>query len=703
MVARARTRSRTDWLRAARLALLKRGRDGVRVESLARTLKVTKGSFYWHFKDRGDLMETLLREWEDETRLLTDALRSADPRGALPAILEELAHRNRSSERGESPSDAAIFAWAAVDPKVARRANAAERERMRLFQAITGKRDVADLFYYAYHGFLLRRRRVPEAAEDFALLARLALRAFGRRGKVRRLRVPRLAAWIGVVALALGLQSCTTMRILRHRDPAADRPQEIFAQRAVPRPAAPAPLVAATPPRHDLDTLTVRDVDLQMRPLAEYLERRQVRAFVVLRDDTLLYERYAAGYGPATTSSSFSVAKAITSALLGRALASGAIRSLDDSVTAYVPELSRSDAYRGVTLRHLLGMQSGAEYTRTTGSAWHDLRSSDARFYYTTNVEASLRKQRREDPPGLRWAYKDSDAQLLGWILARATGHTVADQLAGGIWQPMGAEFDASWDLDHNNGHENTASGLNATARDLARFGRLYLDHGMRAGEQLIPSDWVEASTTLDRTRAEPEVVTWWQMQHQHYWWIPMHNWEAERDFFADGSRGQRIYVHPPSRVVIVQLANDSNQEFPFRKIVHYLMGEPFRYPSSIPARLQSAAARGAGPDTLKRLYRTLAERARSEPAAWVISEAGMLAVGRQLLAETAKSAQGVAVLELAVERSPASYRAHEALGEAYEKTGAPERAQAEYREAARLAPLLARTASQRITTDSLR
>jgi len=698
----ARPRTRDDWLRAARLALLHRGRDGVRVESLARTLRVTKGSFYWHFRDRRDLMETLLREWEAETRLLTDALRSADPRGALPAMLEELARRNRSSERGESPSDAAIFAWAAVDPRVARRANAAERERMRLFQVITGKRDVADLFYYAYHGFLLRRRRVPEAADDFALLARLALRAFGRRGKVRRLRLPRLAVWIGVATLAIGLQSCTTMRTLRHRDPSADRPQEIFAQRAVPRAATPAPLVTATPPRRDLDTLTVRDVDLQMRPLTEYLERRQVRAFLVMRDDTILYERYASGYGPATTSSSFSVAKAVTSALLGRALESGAVRSLDDSVTAYVPELGRHSAYRGVTIRHLLRMESGVEYSRTTGSAWHDLRSSDARFYYTTNLEASLMDQRREDPPGLRWAYKDSDAQLLGWILAKATGHTVADQLADGIWRPMGAEFDASWDLDRKNGHENTASGLNATARDLARFGRLYLDHGARGGEQVIPREWVDASTTLDRTRAEPEVVTWWQMQHRHYWWIPMQNWEAERDFFADGSRGQRIYVHPPSRVVIVQLANDSNQEFPFRRIVHHLMGESFRYPASIPGRLLSAAGKGAAPDSLKRLYRTLAERAHTEPAAWVASEAGMLSVGRQLLGEKGKSAVGVAVLELAVERSPASYRAREALGEAYEKTGAKEKAQAEYREAARLAPLLARTATQRLTTDAL-
>lgn len=689
--------TKADWLRAARLALLHQGRDGVRVEALARSLGVTKGSFYWHFRDRRELMEALLQEWEDETQFLTEALKTADPRAALPAVIEELDRRNRSSERGESPSDAAIFAWAAVDPKVAKRVHRSERERMRLFRKLTGRRDLADLFYYAYHGFLLRRRRVPEAADDFAAIARIALRVLTRAPRVRRLRPPRLAAMVGVVMAASLLHGCTTMRTIRHRDPSSDRPQEIFHQRPVGRADRPAPFVLASPQRTDLDTITVRDVDLAMRPFGEYLQKRKVRAFLVVRNDTILYERYFEQYGPGTTSSSFSVAKSVTSALLGRALASGAVRSLDDSVTRYVPELARSEAYRGVTIRDLLGMRSGVAYTRTNGHLWHDLRSSDARFYYTSNLENSLMDQEREDPPGLRWAYKDSDAQVIGWVLARATGRTVARQLEEGIWRPMGAEFDASWDIDRKEGHENTASGLNATARDFARFGRLYLEGGAANGTQIVPRDWVAASTRLDTSRSEPDVSTWWLMQHQQYWWIPMQNWDAERDFFADGSRGQRIYLHPASHIVIVQLANESAQEFPFRKIVHYLMGEPFRYPTGIPGRLLGAARRGADPDSVKRLYHALVRQAEAEPARFVISESAMLSVGKQLAQEKARSAVGLAVLELAVERSPGSYRAHEALGEACEKGGARDRAMAEYREAARLSPQLAKTSTQRL------
>ena len=686
-------RTREDWLRAARLALLERGPEAVRVEPLAAFLGVTKGSFYWHFTDRAELLEALLVEWEEETKLLTDALRSASPIQELPAILDELDRRNRASERGESPSDAAIFAWAAVDPKVAKRANQGERQRMLLFRKLTGKHGLADLFYYAYHGFLLRRRRVPKAAGDFASIAKIALRVLTRPAVARRAR--RASTFLVAAFAVASLSSCTTMRIIRHRDPAADRPKEIFHQRAVEASARPSPLIIATTQRTDLDTVRVRDVDFQMRPLAEYLRRRQVRAFVVVRDDTVLYEHYSGGYDAGTTSSSFSVAKSFTSALLGQALANGAIRSLDDSVTRYIPELASNAAYRGVTLNHLLGMRSGIAYTRTNGGMWHDLRSSDAQFFYTSHLDDAILEQKREDPPGLRWAYKDSDAELLGWVLERATGKTLARQLEDGIWRPIGAEHAASWDLDRENGREHASSGLNATARDLARFGRLYLDGGEVEGKQVVPREWVEQSTTLDGTRTEPEVATWWLMQHQQYWWIPMQNWEAERDFFADGSRGQRIYVHPRSRIVIVQLANDSAQDFPFRKIVHHLMGEPFRYPMSIPRRLLTAATNGAEPDAVKQLFATLTAQAEREPASFVITESGMIAAGQQLLAMKDHVAAGIAILELAVERSPKSFRAREALGQAYEAQGMTEKARAAYRAAVMLDPHQARVATK--------
>ena len=613
-------------MRVARLALLHRGPDGVRVEVLARDLGVTKGSFYWHFRDRADLLEALLVEWEEETSLLTDALRQANPRGQLPAIVTELARRNGASERGESPSDAAIFAWAATDKRVAERANRAEEERMRLFRRLTRKAGVADLFYYAYHGFLLRRRRVPQAAGDFDSIARLALRIFapGTVPERKRSRARRVAATASLLLAASAMDACTMWRIVRYREPHADKAVSIFEQRTARRADARFVFAVAPTQRTDLDTVSVRDVDFRLRPFGQYATERHIKAFLVIRNDTILYERYRDGYTDSTLSSSFSVAKSVTSALVGLALESGAIRSLDDSVTHYLPELASKPDFRGVTLRHLLSMQSGFAYSRTNGNWWHDLRSSDAHFYHTSNLNAAIASQHREDPPGARWAYKDSDAQLLAWVLARATGKTIANQLEEGIWRRIGTEHDASWDLDHRDGSENAASGLNATARDFARFGRLFLHDGAWNGDQILTKEWVVSSTTLDSSRSEPEVPTWWKMQHRNYWWIPMHNWEADRDFFADGSRGQRIYVNRRLNTIIVQLADESAQDFPFRKIAYYLAGERYAYPRVVANQLYAAIAGGASEDSVRALQRNLMARADRDPSSVTTSRASM-------------------------------------------------------------------------------
>jgi AcrR family transcriptional regulator len=161
-----------DWMRAARLALLEGGPSAVRVETLARKLHVSKGSFYWHFKNREALLEALLREWEEEKSLLFD-LEKRDAQQALADFFGELERRVVLSERGEWPSDAAIFGWAAVSPKVARRANKEEETRIRLLRKLFRQSELGDFFYMAYLGFLLRRRRVPEAAKNFPILARM--------------------------------------------------------------------------------------------------------------------------------------------------------------------------------------------------------------------------------------------------------------------------------------------------------------------------------------------------------------------------------------------------------------------------------------------------------------------------------------------------------------------------------------------------
>jgi CubicO group peptidase (beta-lactamase class C family) len=645
---------RSDWLRAARLALLHRGPDGVRVEPLARDLGVTKGSFYWHFKDRRALLDALFDEWARETSLLTravDGVRGAQPVELVFEELVEEQHRlSLRSERGESPSDAAIFAWAGVDPAIARRANAIETERMELFRQLLGNADLADLIYYAYHGFLLRRRRVPKAAADFRVLARTARELLARKRKSpARLRgaAKHLRHLLVLAALPL-IHGCTTYRILRWRDPAPDVEASIFPQRTVARASQSSPLPYAALQRNDLDTVVVRDVSGKMLPFGEYMRLRSIHAFVILRNDSIVYERYNAGMTASTSWNAFSVSKSFTSALLGIALARGDVHSLDDSITRYVPDVATNADYAGITLHHLLGMQSGFAYTRTNGSLWHDFRSSDAHFYFSSDRRASLRSMHRENPPGARWDYKDSDADLLGWVLTNARHESFAQQLEADVWQPMGAENNAYWDLDHREGLEDAAAGLTAVARDYLRFGRLYLNRGRAGDAQVIPAAWVTLSTTLDRSRAEPEVPTWWNMQHQQYWWIPMHNWDAERDFYADGSKGQRIYVNPGAKTVIVQLADDSRQDFPFRKLTHALAGERYDFPRSIAGILLGAVRNGASPDSLKNLYSSLKQRASAQPAGFTVNQASLVALARQLSSDARTAAHGAVIEQIA-------------------------------------------------------
>ena len=180
---------RNDWLRAARLALLRGGVEAVRVEKLARDLHVTKGSFYWHFQDREELLEILLREWEEE--LLNDIVpRLKGRRGheALQLLLQLLVKRLPLGEQGMLPSDAAMYTWAAVSPEVARRVNRAEKKRIELLKRVIGDSELVDLLYLAWLGFVARGQRAPESRGQFPRIARMMLDFYASDARTRKPR-----------------------------------------------------------------------------------------------------------------------------------------------------------------------------------------------------------------------------------------------------------------------------------------------------------------------------------------------------------------------------------------------------------------------------------------------------------------------------------------------------------------------------------
>ena len=171
---------REDWLRAARQALLRGGVEAVRVEKLARDLGVTKGSFYWHFKERDDLLDLLLREWESEVPEMLLELGGRSEHEKIRGLVRLLEQRAKLSEQGKVPSDAAIFAWASVDREVARRVNKAEEKRIQLLKQFVGGRDRMEIFYLVWLGFVARGQRVPESRKRFPEIARFLLASLSR-------------------------------------------------------------------------------------------------------------------------------------------------------------------------------------------------------------------------------------------------------------------------------------------------------------------------------------------------------------------------------------------------------------------------------------------------------------------------------------------------------------------------------------------
>ena len=483
---------------------------------------------------------------------------------------------------------------------------------------------------------------------------------------------------LGVVAC----DACTSYRIVRYREPDA-RNQGMFPSRPVRKADAPWEFARAAAMRTDLDTVTVRAADATRVPFGKYMVDHKVLAFVVIRNDTIVYETYRDGLTASSIHNSFSVAKSVLSALVGIAVGEGKIRSLDDTVTHYVPELRGRSAFQGMTVRHLLDMKSGLRFTEAEGGMWRSFRSDEARIYYTTNLVETIRDTPRDVEPGTTWVYKDTDAELLGIVLRRATGQTVAAYTEEKLWRRIGTEHDATWHLDHGDGQEKVSSGFNAVARDYARFGRLFLHGGVWSGEQVVPADWVARSTVVDTTR-EPEISNWWQMQHAMYWWHPLQ--PPAREYYADGSHGQRIYVDPASRTVIVQLANDSRQDFPFRKIVAYLTGTTFEYPRSIPALVRQAAM-SFGADSVRPVFERLNAERRLAPQRYVLTERAMVTVGTMLADSARTRAAAIVALEIAAEVYPRSSGALVRLSDAYLATGDRARAIEAIRRAATLTP----------------
>jgi CubicO group peptidase (beta-lactamase class C family) len=317
------------------------------------------------------------------------------------------------------------------------------------------------------------------------------------------------------------------------------------------RPLTPSPQPYRLPavPQPGLERVTA--TPLGTLDLADFLERSGTIAFIVVKDDRLLFERYFHGHGPERISQTFSVSKSILSALIGAAIDDGLIGSADDAVTRYVPELAGA-GFGHVRLVELLQMNSGMDYIEDDNPI-----GRHARFYYTPHLKAEILNLRLKPARDASFTYKSGENALLGLVLERALqGRTITQYTQERLWNPLGMEYAARWSLDHEAGLERTWCCLSTTARDLAKFGMLYRDGGLWMGRTILSRSWVEQST-----RSGPYSPQQWQRatyaagfwNYGYQWWLVD---RSRGDFAARGKDGQFVYVAPARGVVIVRLGD---------------------------------------------------------------------------------------------------------------------------------------------------
>jgi CubicO group peptidase (beta-lactamase class C family) len=278
-------------------------------------------------------------------------------------------------------------------------------------------------------------------------------------------------------------------------------------------------------------------------------------AFIVIRNDSVLFENYYQGHSRETPCKVFSVSKNVISALIGIAIDEGFIKSEDDRVMEYVPEI-KEKRLAGLTIRHCLLLASGIRSDNGEVFPWND----KVRVYYSRDIRKLLSRIGYESEPGSTFHAEEITPMLLGLVLERAIGRTISSYLEEKIWKPLGMDKGALWVIDSKrNGFEVVNSGLVATPMDMARFGRLYLKEGDWNGRSLISKDWIRSSTTPDTTS-----VAFWRsiaayngrdVYYKNTWWGLRENPEVF-EYNASGHFGQRIVIVPSKNILLLRFGS---------------------------------------------------------------------------------------------------------------------------------------------------
>lgn len=263
-------------------------------------------------------------------------------------------------------------------------------------------------------------------------------------------------------------------------------------------------------------------------------------AFLIIKNDSLWNESYYDNYNKNSKSNSFSLAKSIVSASLGKAIMQGKIKTLDQKVSDFFPQFKEGKAAR-LTVGDLSSMASGLNWDESYYSPF----SITTRAYFDNDLNKVILGLKVVDDPGKAYKYLSGNTQLLAMIIEKATGKSLANYVAENFWEPMGAENEALWQTDHKGGIVKAYCCFASNARDFARFGKLYKQHGKWNGVQLLDSTFI-AKSTVPRFSASPEYgYGFWTCQYKD-----------KKIFYMRGHLGQYVIVIPQDDLIIVRLGN---------------------------------------------------------------------------------------------------------------------------------------------------
>ncbi len=277
----------------------------------------------------------------------------------------------------------------------------------------------------------------------------------------------------------------------------------------------------------------------KINTLKTFLEKNKTVSFMIIRNDTIIYENYFNGYNRQNILPAFSIAKSFVSSLIAIAVDEGYIKSIDQPVTDYITNF-KNPGFSRITLLHLLNMESGIKFNEGYSNPFGEM----AKFYYGKNLKKYVLNLKTEKEPGTEYEYQSGNTQILAMVLEKATGKTLAEYLEEKIWKELPMNYNASWNYDSKK-HKNIKAFccINARITDFAIFGKLILNNGKWEEKQIIPAQWF-----IDIKNTKPKYTDDTGYPYYMHWRVV-----DKGTLFAKGILGQYIYIDTSKNLIILR------------------------------------------------------------------------------------------------------------------------------------------------------